>query len=146
MSTLATHPPLCDCHECNAEAKKQLDAAIEQQRNNRMQHKLAAVEAKEAMEQLCQAMVSKTGQAFKLRALLYSLWNGKPATLSDVLCLDWFLRMQLVAVISGFGYEGAEVKFFYDDMKATLDRHNLMTWFIEEGGKTPAYPKGRWNR
>ena len=80
-------------------------------------------------------MSEKTGQGYKLRSLLFSLWSGKPAELNEVLCLDWPLRKDFAAVVLGWGYEDSEWQFFYDAMIAELESRDLVDWFKAEAKK-----------
>lgn len=102
---------------------------------NRSEHRAAAQAAFPAMRRLMEVMKHRSGQGYKLRAMLYSLWNGKPASLSDVLCLDWELRKDVLQVLMGFGYEeglkGA-FAFFYKELQAELHANALFDWFLEE--------------
>lgn len=83
----------------------------------------------DALENLVDACAHKTGQGYKLRALLYSLWNGKPASILEIVSLDWNLRQQFLIVCAGFGQRG----FFYDEIKSAFVRRGLFDWFCEEG-------------
>jgi len=78
-----------------------------------------------------------TGQPYKLRRLLYSLWNGKPADLTDTLCLDWQLKRDFTRVLLGFGYEGKEVKLFYKAIETAFRDAGLWEWFLEEADERP---------
>jgi len=82
-------------------------------------------------------MTHRTGQGYKLRALLYSLYNGKPASLLEALGLDWCIRQDLCLVWLGFGWESAQQSenCFYAALKDEVNRAQLWAWFIEEGGK-----------
>ena len=71
----------------------------------------------------------KTWQGYKLRSLLYSLWNGQPKSLLDVVCLDKGLKVRLLIVMMCFG----DSDFFYDQVKAAFVEAGLFDWFIEEG-------------
>lgn len=86
-----------------------------------------------ALPPLIRAMKHRTGQSYVLRSLLYSLWNGKPAALIDVLRLDPDLRAHLVAVVAGFGFDHETARFWYDDIKKPLQAAGLFEWFVEEG-------------
>jgi len=68
-----------------------------------------------------------------LRALLYSLWNGKPTPLIECVSLDFELRQDLCLVLLAFGYEDEKVKFFYDAVKDAVKRAGLWEWFLLEG-------------
>ena len=72
----------------------------------------------------------KTGQGYRLRALLFSLWNGKPTSLIEILKLDRELREALLAVMNVFGDDD----FFYDAISGAFMDVGLYDWFREEGG------------
>jgi hypothetical protein len=91
-----------------------------------------------ALNHLCEVMTSGTNQAFHLRALLYSLWNGQPTPLYAVLDLDWQLRKELCAVVLAFGYEDSERKFFYDAIKSAVTARGIWAWFLEAHNKEAA--------
>lgn len=112
--------------EENAAALKEF---LEGQRIIRKAKLVAAQDAKQCLPKLVEACRHKGNQSYHIRALLYSLWNGKPAKLIEVVNLDWELRCALVAVISAFGSD----EFFYDQIKAAFVAAGLFNWFIEEG-------------
>jgi hypothetical protein len=93
----------------------------------------AAAEAITALPRLIAACAGKSGQGYKLRALLYSLWNGQPADLSDVLNLDYNLREDLCKVILAFGYEDRKGagSFFYNEITNAFKSAGLYEWFLE---------------
>jgi len=108
------------------QATERLSAMIGQQR--------AAVQlARPALKRLVDVMRHKTGQGYKLRALLYSLWNGMPTTLNDVCGLDHQLRQDLCDVILAWGYGRGDWEFFYNAMKADVSNAGLWDWFLEAG-------------
>lgn len=78
-------------------------------------------------------MSNQTGQGFKLRALLYSLYNGQPASLLDVVCLDWAIRKDLGAVVLAFGFDDphGSTHFFYGALKSAVQAAGLWSWFVE---------------
>ena len=82
-----------------------------------------------ALQRLADVCRHKTGQSYKVRALLYSLWNGKPANLLEIVSLDWTIRKDLLAVMLAFGHDD----FFYDEIKGAFVNRGLFDWFIEEG-------------
>ena len=93
----------------------------------------AAVDlARPALARLVAVMTHKTGQGYKLRALLWSMWNGKPASLNDVCGLDYELRADLGAVILAWGYEPKGGAFFYNAMEAEVRQAGLWDWFVDE--------------
>lgn len=103
----------------------QFRAAIEQQR--------AAVElAKPALDRLVNnVLTQRSGQCYKVRALLYSLWNGQPTSLSEVCGLDYELRSDLCAVIQAWGYGRDDWEFFYDALKSRVQKAGQWDWFLE---------------
>lgn len=92
---------------------------------------LAAIEAAvPALERLVQVCVHCTGQSYKVRHLLYSLWNGQAASLLEIVALDWAIKEDLLAVLLAFGSEpkGHE-PFFYDAIAGAFRARGLMDWF-----------------
>ena len=110
------------------EALDRLTAMVGKQR-------AAVTLARPALQRLVDVMRHGTGQGYKLRALLFSLWNGKPTSLSDVCGLDHQLRQDLCVVILAWGYGRGDWEFFYDAMKAAVSSAGLWPWFIEEGAR-----------
>ena len=100
------------------------------------ERRAAAVEGRAAFRRLLRVMEHKTGQGYKLRALLYSLYNGQPASLLDAITLDWAIRKDLNLVLLGFGCEFAgdqkQFGFFYDAMKTDLQQAGLFDWFVAQ--------------
>ena len=93
----------------------------------------AVLLARPALERLVDVMRHTTGQGYKLRTLLFSLWNGKPTTLSAVCGLDHELRQDLCLVILAWGYGRGDWEFFYNAMKAEVSNAGLWDWFLEAG-------------
>jgi len=111
-------------------------------RKDREERRAAAELARAALQRLCRDVLSqRSGQCFKVRDLLYSLYNGQPASLLEVVCLDWAIRQDLCAVLLAFGFEdcrhepghdGVEKpSFFYAEMKAAIVAAGQWDWFIE---------------
>jgi hypothetical protein len=74
-----------------------------------------------------------TGQPYKLREILFSLWNGKPGSLIEIVGLDWELKRDLCLVIAAFGScpdPGEE--FFYNAIEEAFREVGLFDWFREE--------------
>lgn len=92
----------------------------------------AVLAAEPALKRLCQVMCERSGQCYKVRSLLWSLWNGKPAELIEVVSLDWEIRKDLCAVILAFGYEGKGVHFFYAALSHAVRAAGQWSWFEEE--------------
>jgi hypothetical protein len=84
--------------------------------------------AREALDRLVQMMAHRSGTSGRMRALLYSLWNGKPAPLNNVLGLDWGNRKDFCAVVLAFGCD----EFFYDAIEEAVTKAGLWEWFLEE--------------
>jgi len=99
-------------------------------RSERLQ---SAIDAFPALQRLIDAMQQQTGQSYKLRSLLYSLWNGHPTDLSDTLILDWPLKKDFCAVLLAFGYENGKTVFFYKTIQTALKQAGLFRWFINAG-------------
>lgn len=78
----------------------------------------------------------KTGQGYKIRGLLYSLWNGHPYSLLEIITLDNGLRFALLNVIANFGAP----KFFYDEIKTAFVKAGLFDWFCEQYQPSPTTP------
>lgn len=96
--------------------------------------------ARPALQRLVDAMRHKTGQGYKLRALLFSLWNGLPTSLNAVCGLDHQLRQDLCDVILAWGYGRDDWEFFYNAMKAAVSSAGLWDWFLEAGEDPLAKP------
>lgn len=101
---------------------------IAEQKLIRDERRTAVAAAVAAMARLAEVIKERSGQPYKVRALLYSIWNGKPAPLIDLVCLDWALRKDLVAVMLGFGSDD----FFYKDLEAAVRQAGQWDWFLEE--------------
>ena len=84
----------------------------------------------EALGELVEVCRNKTGQSYKIRGLLYSLWNGKPYSLLEIVSIDLKLRHDLLIVLACFGADN----FFYDEIKDAFVKRDLFDWFVEEGG------------
>lgn len=115
------------------EAVAFLDEAFVELKRIHQQRRAAADLARPALARLVAICGGKTGQSYKLRALLYSLWNGQPASLLEVVALDWAIREDLLSVVRGFGFEGLACEpFFYDAISNAFKKANLFDWFIQE--------------
>lgn len=100
----------------------------------RTEHRDAARAGLAALDRLVAVLKENhhTGQPYKIRELLYGLWNGKPAELSELLGLDWELRKDVTAVIAGWGYEDATTQLFYRALEDRLKGAGLFDWFTDE--------------
>ena len=124
-----SHGPIVRTENTREEIREALDrlrAMTGQQRG-------AVQLARPAINRLVDVMRHKTGQGYKLRALLFSLWNGKPTSLSAVCGLDHQLRQDLCDVILAWGYGRGDWEFFYDAMKSAVSSAGLWDWFLEAG-------------
>lgn len=92
----------------------------------------AAMLAIPAMDRLCEVLKERSGQPYKLRALLWSLWNGKPASLVEIVGLDWAIRQDLLCVLAGWGWEDSKPKFFYNAIEQAVRKAGQWDWFCEE--------------
>ena len=84
------------------------------------------------LAELVEVCADKTGQSYKLRGFLYSMWNGKPYSLMEIISLDHQLKLRLLLILAAFGKPG----FFYDEIKAAFVERGLFDWFCEEGETT----------
>lgn len=117
------------------EGKALLAKALKEQAAMRSERREAAALALPALERLVAVMLHRTGQGHTLRKLLYSLWNGQATSLLDVVELDWALRKDFCAVVMGFGFNGVAgtPDFFYDQVKAEIEKAGLWQWFLKAG-------------
>jgi hypothetical protein len=82
----------------------------------------------EAMALLIDCMSNRSGQSYKVRNLLYSLWNGQATgSLIELRALDGEIRFALCVVFLRFG-----IDFEYDDISGPIKKAGLFDWFIEE--------------
>lgn len=116
------------------EERQSRDRALAEMRAVILAAREDALRGQEALTRLMEMLKGNhtTGQAYKLRALLYSLWNGQAASLVEVVNLDRKLRRDFCAVVQGFGYEDDQVKFFYDAIRDGFKGVGLYDWFLEE--------------
>lgn len=110
------------------------DFFAEERRKNQERREAVAA-ARPALERLCQVMQERSGQPYKVRALLYSLWNGEATGLIDVLGLDWQIRKDICAVTLAFGFEEPGNEFFYKAIREAITKAGQWDWFIEAGGE-----------
>jgi len=111
------------------ERKEVLNDFLADIRRQKEQIRAALPAAHSGITTLVAACACKTGQSYHLRALLYSLWNGKPARLLEIVSLDRPLRAALLAVMNVFGADA----FFYDEISRAFKVAGLYGWFLEEG-------------
>jgi hypothetical protein len=110
-----------------------LRSMFAQVRSNNAERRTAVEAARPALARLCDAMAQQTGQSYTLRALLYSMWNGAPRSVLEVVTLDWQLQKDFCAVLMAFGFENlSDEAFFYDAVKAAISDRGIWAWFIEE--------------
>ena len=79
------------------------------------------------MERLVACMKNKTGQSCHLRNLLYSLWNGHPTRMVEIVNLDRSLRSTLLSVMCVLGSN----TFFYDEISKAIKAAGLFDSFIK---------------
>ncbi len=89
--------------------------------------------ARVALPGLVDVCAAKTGQSYKVRALLYSAWNGQPTSVLDGLVgLDWSIKRDLLTVLLAFGCApGGTPAFFYDAIREAFEHAGLFEWFCE---------------
>lgn len=118
--------------ELDSETDPEVKVVISRQLEALLQRKEAAMSALAPMERLAEVLRGRSGQPYKVRAILYSLWNGKPCPVNELLGLDWQIRKDLCQVLLAFGYEDRETKFFYDALKKAITRAGQWGWFLQE--------------
>jgi len=101
---------------------------FQSQKEIRDERSAAVLEARPALERVVATFAQRTGQSYKLRGLLYSLWNGKPWSLSDLLSLDWSLKKDLLLVALAFGDDA----FFYPEIQGPIKSAGQWGFFIME--------------
>ena len=109
-----------------------LKKELQRQRLVAQQRRAACALALPAMARLAEILKHRSGQPYKLRALLYSLWNGKPTSLVELVCFDWQIRQDLLLVLAAFGYEDSKVGFFYRAIEEAVQKAGQWAWFLEE--------------
>jgi hypothetical protein len=111
----------------SAEQLQQVFGAIKQAES---EHALAAAAASQSLNRLIEVMRNRSGQSETVRCWLRCLWTGgeHPVDVSSILTLDWQVRRDLIEVLAGFGHK----TFFYDEMKAALQRAGEFEWVIAE--------------
>jgi hypothetical protein len=121
-----------DAELSNAGAVNHAQEVFARMRSVQSERRAEAMLGIEAMLRLVDVMKHRTGQGYKLRQLFYSLWNGKPACLNEILGLDWELRKDFSKVVLAWGFEDKEIKFFYRAIEEALQLAGLFNWFLEE--------------
>lgn len=81
----------------------------------------------DSLKQLVACCAHKTGQGYKVRGFLYSLWNGQPYPLLEIVSLDSDLRACLLNVLEHFG----QPTFFYDQIRDAFVTAGLFDWFTD---------------
>jgi hypothetical protein len=143
MSTVAKKIGADFCEECDAPLptfKEQMDHScasctekfwqktFTEEKQRKQAFASAVLEASPALDRLMEVLKGRSGQPFKLRALLYSMWNGKPWTLNDIVCFDWQIKKDLCAVLLAWGHNN----FFYTHLENAIRAVGQWVWFLEE--------------
>jgi hypothetical protein len=123
------------------EEKTALDDFFRGMGASKKEHRAAAITALEALPRLIAIMPQRTGQSYKVRSLLYSLWNGQATSLSDVMNLDWSIRKDVCAVVLGFGFEDETTHLWYDEISDALKAAGQFQWFLEAHGESEGREK-----
>lgn len=118
--------------DCDDQQAAEWEAHFARQRGVTSERRLAAQQAIPAMQRLTEILKCRSGQPYHLRAILFSLWNGKPVELTEILSFDWEIRKDLAQVLLAFGYEDDQVKFFYQAVEQTIRAAGQWDWFLEE--------------
>jgi len=112
------------CPRCQEKTQREI---LERLAEERAAAKLHADLAVIALERLLPVLSGRSGQSYKLRGLLYSLWNGQPYSLLEIVNLDAAIKNDLSLVIMAWGYPG----FFYDEMRNAIIATGQWAWFLE---------------
>lgn len=123
-------------HKKNAQRHKKselLDAFGAELKHVRQRQREAIEAARIALSGLVDVCGAKTGQSYKVRALLYSAWNGQPTSVLEIVSLDWAIKTDVMAVLLAFGCEpgGGAPSFFYDALADAFKAAGLFEWFTE---------------
>jgi len=110
------------------EEEKVLSAFFQSQKEIRDERSAAVLDARPALDRVVSTFAHRTGQSHKLRGLLYSLWNGKPWSLSDLLSLDWSLKKDILLVALAFGDD----QFFYREIQDPIKSAGQWDFFLGE--------------
>jgi len=110
------------------EEKARLQDVLKKLKANADEHYGAVVLALPALSRLAEVLTVRSGQPYKLRSLLYSMWNGKPASLGEIVCFDWQIKKDLCAVMLAFGHN----ELFYTEIENAVRSVGQWDWFLEE--------------
>lgn len=87
--------------------------------------------ALEALRRLVAVCGAGSSQSCKVAMLLWSLYNGRPVSLLDLVGLDWAIRKDLGTVMLAWGFESRAGSFFYAEMKAVFRAAGLWGWMMD---------------
>ena len=122
-----------------AEEKRLMEDSLRRMRDVRHEQGEAARSALPALKRLIEVMRHKTGQGYKLREFLHSMWSGTAtADLCSVVSLDWEIRKDLGRVLLAWGFPGSkhQGEFFYTQLEEALSAAGLLEWFRKDGGES----------
>lgn len=115
------------------EALAQLEKDFARMRTELDERRVAAINGRAALARLCrEVLTGRSGQCYKVRNILFGLWNGKPCSIIELLNLDWAIRKDLCAVLLAFGFESQGTDFFYKAVQDAVTAAGQWAWFIEE--------------
>jgi len=89
---------------------------------------LAAQVAIGAIDRLMPVLQGRSGQSFRVRGILWSLYNGKAYSWLEIVHLDRAIKEDLAALMLGWGCPGC----FYDELKAAVTAAGQWQWFTAE--------------
>ena len=114
-----------ECPNCEKETRLSIWTTLQEQ----FQHGASQGQlGRDAIQRLMPVLAGRSGQCFKLRGILYSLWNGQPYSLVEVVNLDWEIKQNLSVVMASWGYPGC----FYDDLRDAIVKTGQWPWFLEQ--------------
>jgi len=114
-----------ECPDCEQETRRRI---LETMQEHRRLAKLDAEIGIIALERLLPVLSGRSGQSYKVRGILYSLWNGQPFSWLEFVGLDRSIKQDLAVVLIGWGAPG----FFYDEMRRGIVSAGQWAWFLEE--------------
>ncbi len=123
-----------------AKGKSALLEAFGAELKRTLQQQRGVIEfARVALPGLVDVCAAKTGQSYKVRALLYSAWNGQATSLLELVSLDWAIKRDVLTVLLAFGCEpgGGTPAFFYDAISDAFKAAGLFEWFCEAHKEVP---------
>ncbi len=114
-----------DCPECAAKNKQQMLAQFRaEQQHAALQGQLGT----SALDRLVPVLSGRSGQSYKLRGILFSMWNGQPFSWNEIVSMDTDIRKDLSVLIVAWGHDGC----FYTELQRAVTAAGQWHWFLEQ--------------